>query len=352
MFKKLITLFFVSLLLTSCAGFEGSSKVNLHKYNYSQLKGWNNTNVYGGFKAFQKTCSALGSSKIRSEKVFSSNMNIWKDKCDKSKIAKNPTQFFEQNFIPYLVSYGKDPKGKFTGYFEKEIEASLTKSPAYRYPIYRAPSDSSLLNLKRRDIENGALEGKNLEIAYAKSAAQLYFLQIQGSGVLKLPDGKKLQIGFTAKNSGQYTSIGSQMLSEGLIQHGTADEIEQWLETHPVSGRTIMNSNDRYVYFALKNGGPYGSLGVELTEKASLAVDPAYMPLGAPIWLQTTLSANKQYFTRLMNAQDTGSGIKGPIRGDIYLGGDAVASTVASSQNSVGNYFILLPKEINASLYF
>jgi membrane-bound lytic murein transglycosylase A len=351
--KKFAVFFLFPLILASCVtGADKPSKINLHKYNYNQLKGWNSGNINQGFKAFQKSCAVINSSKIKSKKLFASNMSIWRNKCAKAMATKNPKQFFEQNFSPYLISYRNNPKGKFTGYFAKEIEASLTKSSIYKYPIYRQPSDQKLLNLTRREVENGALEGKNLEIAYARSAAQLYFLHIQGSGFLKLPDGKRLQVGFTAKNHAQYTSIGSYMLKEGLVKHGTADEIEQWLDTHPVSGRTIMNMNERYVYFALKNGGPYGSLGVELTDQGSLAVDPDYIPLGVPVWLQTTLSHNKEYYTRLMNAQDTGSGIKGPVRGDIFFGAGTWASSTASSMNSVGNYFILLPKEIDPKLYF
>ncbi len=354
MFKS-ITVLLLSLSLVACAAAErkpGSSVIKLTKYPYSKLTGWNNSNIHDGARAFQRSCAVLGTGKLRAEKLFSQNNNTWKQKCAGAKAAKDQKQFFERNFSPYMVSYKGSAKGKFTGYFEKEIEASLTKDKLYRYPIYRAPSDAKLLNLTRKEIENGALENKNLEIAYAKSAAKLFFLHIQGSGFLKLPDGKRVEIGFTAKNNAEYTSIGSYMLKEKLIEHGTADEIYEWLESHPVSGRTIMNMNDRYVFFAIKSGGPYGSLGVELTDRASLAVDTRYIPLGVPVWLQTTLSGTKQHFTKLMNAQDTGSGIKGPIRGDIFFGEGSWAASTASDMNSDGNYFILLPKEINPDLYF
>jgi membrane-bound lytic murein transglycosylase A len=349
--KRFFAIFFLSLVLVSCS-LQSGKGVNLQRYDYSKLTGWNNNNIHSGFKAFRDSCSVLSGSKIRSKALFADNMNVWKNKCSQAGKTRNPKQFFENNFTPYLVSNGSNPKGKFTGYFGKEISASLTKSAIYKHPIYRQPDDASLLNLTRKEIENGALNGKNLEIAYAKSAAELFFLHIQGSGTLRLPDGKKIGIGFSAKNNAQYTSIGSGMMKEGLLKHGTADEIQQWLDKHPVSGRTIMNRNDRYVFFALKEGGPVGSLGVELTAQASLAVDNSYIPLGTPIWLQTTLSSTKKYFTRLMNAQDTGSDIKGVIRGDIFFGEGAWASSTASSMNSAGNYFLLIPKEINPDSYF
>lgn len=350
--KKFSYIIVLSLILTSCATSKVGSSSKLQKYNFSQLSGWKEQNIKGGFEAFKKTCSALSTSKIRSEKVFSQNYSTWQNKCILARNARSPKLFFETNFIPYLVTNNGSSRGLFTGYFEIEIAASLRKDHVYKYPIYRTPDDKNLLNLSRKEIENGALNGKNLEIAYARSAAELYFLQIQGSGILRMPDGKKINVGFAAKNNKEYTGIGRYMLDEGLIQHGTAKDIKNWLEQHPVTGRTIMNMNDRFVFFSLKSGGPYGSLGVELTDGGSLAVDPAYMPLGMPLWLQTTIPGMSGYYTRLVAAQDTGSDIKGPIRGDIFFGEGDWAETTAGKMKQQGSYFMLLPKEINPGLYF
>lgn len=349
--KKLFVATILLFSLTSCFSYQQSG-VSLTPYNYSQLHGWEDRNIIKGFTAFRKTCLAINSSKINSTKVFSENKNVWQNKCYQANTARSAKFFFESNFRPYLVSYNGKAKGKFTGYFEKEIEASLRRDLVYRYPIYRTPSDPRLLNLTRREIENGALKNKGLEIAYAKSAAKLFFLHIQGSGILKLPNGKRQEVGFNAKNNQQYTGIGAYMKDNGLVEHGTADEIIAWLEKNPIQARSIMNMNARYVFFSIKNGGPFGSLGVELTDQASLAVDPMYIPLGVPLWLQTTLPETKQYFTRLMNAQDTGSAIKGPVRGDIFFGEGAWASRTASGMKNDGNYFMLLPKEINPYDYF
>jgi membrane-bound lytic murein transglycosylase A len=338
------------LFLASC--FSRTDGLQLEEQNYSSLSGWSANSVSSGLEAFKKTCSAINSSRLQSNRLFSENRDIWQQKCQQARYSKNPKSFFEQNFRPHLVTYNGSTRGKFTGYFEKEIEASFTKDSVYKHPIYKAPSNPSYLNFTRKQIENGALKGKGLEIAYAKSAARLFFLHIQGSGILKLPNGKRVEIGFAAKNNHPYTGIGRYMLDKGLIKHGSAEDIIQWLEKNPVSARTVMNMNQRYIFFSLKDGGPYGSLGVELTDGASLAVDPAYIPLGVPIWVQTTLPTTRKYFGRLMNAQDTGSAIKGGIRGDIFFGEGKWAAITASGMNAPGSYYVLLPNEIDADRYF
>ncbi len=325
--------------------------VSLQQKNYSQLSGWSEAAAKPGMQAFRKTCGALNSRKVQENKLFSANKRIWQEKCVAARSAASSKQFFENNFTPYLVTFNGSDKGTFTGYFEKEIEASFTKNSTYKYPIYSVPSNPADMNLTRRQIENGALNGKKLEIAYAKSAARLFFLQIQGSGILKLPDGKRVQVGFAGKNTAEYTGIGSYMLREGLIKKGSAEDIVDWLERNPVRGRSIMNMNDRFVYFSFKQGGPYGSLGVELTGMGSLAVDPAYIPLGVPLWLQTTLPGG-QRLNRLMNAQDTGSAIKGAIRGDVFFGRGDWAQHTASGMKNQGSYFMLVPKGVNAHNYF
>ncbi len=284
--------------------------------------------------------------------MFSDNTGIWQDKCLRSRTAKSAKTFFEDNFRPYLVNYNGTSRGIFTGYFEKEIEASLKKDSIYKHPIYASPSEPALLNLSRKQIENGALSGRGLEIAYAKSAADLFFLHIQGSGILRLPNGKRVEVGYSGKNNKPYTGIGKPMLEQRLIKHGTAQDIKKWLNEHPVTARSIMNMNERYVFFTFKNGGPYGSLGVELTDVGSLAVDPNYIPLGVPLWLQTTMPESKYYFTKLMSAQDTGGDIIGGIRGDIFFGEGDWAENIAGKMKQQGSYFMLIPKEIDPRPYF
>ncbi len=349
--RSIFLLAFV-FLLSSCAVGQRKTGVELQNYSFEKLSGWEEKNIVGGLKSFQRTCSAIFTKKIQSQRIFSDNTRIWQDKCISSRNARNSKRFFEDNFSPYLVTYNGTNKGIFTGYFEKDIDASFKKDSVYKHPIYAAPSDPALLNLSRKQIESGALAGKNLEIAYAKSAAELFFLHIQGSGILKLPDGKRVEVGFSGKNNKPYTGIGKPMLAQGLIQHGTAKDIQDWLESHPVSARSIMNMNERYVFFTLKKGGPYGSLGVELTDMSSLAVDPNYIPLGTPMWLQTTMPGSRQYFTKLMAAQDTGGDIIGGIRGDIFFGEGDWAENIAGKMKQQGSYFMLLPKEINAGSYF
>ena len=200
--------------------------------------------------------------------------------------------------------------------------------------------------LTRRDIEEGKTKIPADIIAWVKEPVDLFILQIQGSGILKLPDGEKVGIGYNGNNGHVFTGIGSVMAKKGLLKSGvyTMSEIRDWLIANPEQARELMHENKRYIFFRkLDKPGAIGASGVPLTAGRSLAVDPAFIPLGSFLWLQT--DHNGVSLNRVVTAQDTGSAIKGPVRGDFFWGTGETALKKAGSMKSRGSYFMLLPKE-------
>lgn len=262
--------------------------------------------------------------------------------------------------------------GLFTGYYEPEIEGSLVKTKEYNVPVYALPQDIVRIDLgkfnpkfkgeilfgkqngeeiepylTRREIETGKIKFPAQVIAWVKEPAELFILQIQGSGILKLPDGKKIGIGYAGNNGHAFTGIGSVMAQRGLLKDGvyTMAEIKKWLIANPRQAQSLMHENPRYIFFKKTDRpGAVGSLGVPLTAGRSLAVDPAYVPLGSFLWLQTT-APDGSALNRLVTAQDTGSAIKGAVRGDFFWGTGEKALKEAGRMKSKGIYFLLLPKE-------
>jgi membrane-bound lytic murein transglycosylase A len=281
--------------------------------------------------------------------------------------------WIEARFRPYrAVSRGGDGgrhEGLFTGYFEIEIAGALTADARHRYPIYRRPDDLVMVDLgefrpqwrgesiagrvragrlrpydDRAAIETGSLAGRGLEIAWAADPADLFFLHIQGSGRIQLPDGRVFRVGYDGHNGYPYHSIGTELAARGM-KGLTADAIAAWIRAHPEEGDALMKMNARYIFFReLEGEGPVGAEGVPLTPGRSLAVDPAFYPYGIPLWLDTTapLAAGTP-LRRLMVAQDTGAAIKGPLRGDIFWGHGPAARREAGAMKNPGALYVLLP---------
>lgn len=261
-----------------------------------------------------------------------------------------------------------------TGYYEPEIEGSRVSGPGYAVPIYRRPADlitadlglfSAALKGKqvrgrvlaghfvpyadRAEITAGALAGRGLELAWAADPYEFFFLQVQGSGRLRLPDGTVMRIGYDGQNGRAYTAIGKVLQDRGLIEPGRASMagIIAWLKAHPDQAHAIMNLNQSWVFFRELSGpGPVGALGVPVTAQASMAVDPHFVPLGAPVFLKTQIAnANG-----LWVAQDTGGAIKGANRFDTFWGAGRTAREIAGSLIARGVAYVLLPKASMARL--
>lgn len=255
-----------------------------------------------------------------------------------------------------------------TGYYEPEIAGSRTLGAGYAVPIYKRPDDivdvdlglfsDSLKGRKirgrvrdnrlipyadRAEIVAGGLAGRGLELAYAADPVDFFFLQVQGSGRLKLPDGGVMRIGYDGQNGRDYTAIGKVMRERGLLAPGEANMagIVRWLRANPDQAQSVMNENKSWVFFKELTGpGPLGALGLPVTGRATVAADPLFVPLGAPIFLQT----NRPEANGLWVAQDTGGAIKGPNRFDTFWGAGAEAEHIAGGMMARGTAYILLPK--------
>ena len=341
---------------------EISERMNLSAIGFDRLDGFENDHVLEALPALKKSCS-----------VLKKKYRQWKKVCEDLNGASFETDerfrtFLKKNFRPFLVNNGQ--KGLFTGYYEPEIEGSLVQTKEYATPVYGLPKDIVRIDLgqfnskfkgeilfgrkngkeispylTRKEIETGAVKFPADIIAWVKEPADLFILQIQGSGILRLSDGEKIGIGYDGNNGHAFTGIGSVMAKKGLLKNGvyTMSEIRDWLVDHPNQAQKLMHENKRYIFFKkLDKPGAVGSLGVPLTAKRSLAVDPAFIPLGSFLWLQTVHFGEKM--NRLMTAQDTGSAIKGVVRGDFFWGTGIQALKEAGRMRSQGQYFLLLPK--------
>lgn len=328
---------------------------DLQQVSFSELKGFDNEkNIQVAAYRFKEVCKQLYNHPKKFASVFTKNKNIWFEKCSKLSATNNYKRFIEQNFNAYSVKYNGNEKGLFTGYFEKQIKGSLKKTAKYKYPIYKKPSNPELLKLTREQINDGALKGKGLEIAYTDSLPDLFMLQVQGSGELLTPQGKKYKILFNGKNKHKYASLGKYFGEKNLLPSDkiNSTSITNYLKSHPETAEDIMNVNDSYIFFKLSSSGPYGSLGTSLKPFVSIAVDRNFIPLGSLLWLETTLPDNKN-MNSLAIAEDTGSAIKGAVRADVFFGAGKRAEYLASNmvrRNS--RYYLLLPKEIDYNSYF
>lgn len=279
----------------------------------------------------------------------------------------------DASFAPGFFYYGfdwvkiGDGRAFATGYYEPEIEGSRTPQPGY-VPIYRLPPDlvrctkgdgttgrgrvdqtgACVLYYTRAEIEDGALGGKGLELAFAKDPVELFFLEIQGSGRIHFDDGTEMRVGYAGQNGRDYVAIGRLLRDRAILPPGGASmqAIKDWIRANPDQGRELMRENSSYVFFKeLSGAGPLGALGVPVTPRASVAADPNYTPLGAPIYLG---KADRNEVDGLWVAQDTGGAIKGPNRFDTFWGSGPEAVAIAGGMSASGEALILIPKGVAA----
>jgi membrane-bound lytic murein transglycosylase A len=303
----------------------------------------------------------------------------WRTVCDTARAwpASDAVRFFESQFDAARLGDGAT---FVTGYFEPEIAGSRTRQPGYDVPVYAMPSDlvrawpaetpleqrsgnpplgrvdmsgNYLPYHDRAAIEDGALAGKGLEIAWVADAAEFFFLQVQGSGLIRLPDGSLMRIGYAGQNGRGYTGIGALMRERGLIGEGpgqypgSMQGILRYIRENPEAGKALMRENQSWVFFKENKGdGPLGSLNIPVRRGSSVATDPAFIPLGAPVWLDV----DRAEADGLWIAQDTGGAIKGPNRFDTFWGNGAEARVIAGGMSARGQALVLLPKGVLARL--
>jgi len=283
--------------------------------------------------------------------------------------------FFAQFFETAEVAGGE---AFATGYYEPEIAGSRSRVPGYDTPVYRLPPDlirawpaetpeaertgrpplgryddtgAFVPYYERAEIEDGALANKGLEIGWAADPIELFFLQIQGSGRLRTPSGEIIRIGYAGQNGRDYVGIGAVMRTRGLIGDqpgqypGSMQGIVQYLRDDPAEGRALMRENKSWIFFReLTGDGPLGALGVPVRPRSSVAADPAYTPLGAPVWL----ALDRAEANGLWIAQDTGGAIKGANRFDTFWGAGTEAARIAGGMSARGRALLFLPKGIIA----
>jgi len=356
-------------------------QIKIKQVDFETLKDWENDKFDLALKAFIKSCEKFAS--FPDDKKIGQSLKGIRtgdlrgvctaaiaindsDKSEnlvqmqnKNKVNKAKS-FFENWFVPYEVSDSKNGKeGLFTGYYEIELHGSKVRTERYRYPIYKCPKDliDGVEYLTRKEIEGGALNSKGLEILYVDDKVDLFFLHVQGSGRVILTDGKIVRIGFSAKNNHPYTSLGQIMIKEKILKKDevSAESIKTWLKFNPFEADKIMQKNESFIFFTkLDEGYIIGAQGVPLMPERSLAVDKNLIPFGMPLWLQTTIvdaGGERTPYNRLMIPQDTGSAIKGGVRGDIFFGYGDRAEELASYMSERGRYYMLLPKAVVKRIY-
>ncbi len=353
----------------------------LTETDFENLPGWDGEDHAASLPVFLRSCARLQDRAPGLEMGDDRRMGTighWQAICeDAARIRPGNTveakYFFESRFIPYLAGDGGDSIGLFTGYYEPEINGRWGPEPGFEIPIYSRPKDIVSIDLgsyrdeyagaqlagrlegsklvpyhDRAAINGGALRGQGLEILWVDDAVDKFFMQVQGSGRVLLPDGSHIRLGYAGRNGHRYTSIGRELVGMGQmrLEDVTAPSIRQWLRTNPVAGTALMDRNRSYVFFRVIEGeGPIGAQGVPLTPGRSLAIDDAFIPYGVPLWLETTDPlADDAPLRRIMVTQDTGSAILGPVRGDVFWGFGDEAGLRAGLMKQDGRYFLLLPR--------
>ncbi len=279
-------------------------------------------------------------------------------------------------FSAYAVAGPDGDQGTFTGYYEASLTGSLTRTETYTVPLYAPPSD--LVELDRRafdlpsqtpqvigQVKDGRLvpydtravieddtnfSGRAPVLVWVDDPVDAHLLHIQGSGRVRLPDGTERRIGYAANNGLRFRGIGGILLTAGELGpgQGSMPSVADWLRANPEAGRDYMAQNPRFIFFRWIDGpGPIGAMGAPLEPKRSLAIDPRFMPYGAPVWLDT-VDPDGEPLTRLMVALDTGSAIRGVVRGDFFWGAGPAAFAKAGRMKSTGRYFLFLPRTVAA----
>jgi len=341
---------------------------------WEMLPDWQTTDLQPAWAAFLQSCHALKSKPH------------WQTVCTHTEKLAQPDNtalraFFEESFTPYQV-FNPDgsSQGLITGYYEPRLAGSRVRTDRFRYPLYAAPDDILTIDLSevypqlkgmrlrgrlqdrhvvpyynRAEIDDGkaALQGR--ELFWVEDAVDLFFLQIQGSGRIELPDGSLVKVGYAEQNGHPYVSIGKKLVEMGelKLEEASMQGIKNWAQQYPEKLDALLAQNPSYVFFReLPNGlsAPLGALGVPLTEAYSIAVDPRTVPLGAPVFLSTTYPNTSEPLNRLMLAQDTGGAIKGAVRADFFWGFGEQAGAHAGRMKQSGQMWVLFPKGAEPAL--
>lgn len=353
---------------------------HLSPINFAELEGWQDHDLGGALAAFRRSCREMleQGAGFRRPVRFGGSPSSWRNTCLAAFEAGDARHYFERMFRAYRVHDPDRPAGLFTGYYEPEVEGSRRRSTIFHVPIYRRPPDlmsfgegepayGRLIDGKpsryftRREIEEGALSGQELEIVWLRDWADAFFIQIQGSGRVRLAEGGLVRLSYAAKSGHDYTGIGGLLVQRGLLpEHAMSMQaIRSWMAKHPQAARELMWENKSFVFFReveLEDPqlGALGAQHVQLTPRRSLAIDRSLWMFGTLVWLDTEAPSGEGNhmtpFRQLLVAQDTGSAIRGLARGDVYWGFGDAAAAIAGPMKSAGRMTVLLPVEVAVEL--
>ena len=384
--RLLITILAVFSLMLSGSLLWHFNRADLHlkKTSFNQLPGWGTADTTQSMNAFNVTCTSF----LKQEPdtpagspYIPLTAKDWYPACRAALLvdtasAKQTKAFFEHYFEPAEFFDHQPVQGLFTGYYLPLLHGSLTKTTQYNVPIYSTPDnlitvdltlfDSGLTNRQlfgrleggrlvpfytREDINQGAIADSASVIVWVDSHIDRLFMDIEGSGIVQLTDGSHMFLGYAGQNGAPYTAVGHALIQKGVMnrQNQSMQRIRGYLGSHPEERDTIINQNKSFVFFEiLPHKSAIGVKGIVLTPGYSLAIDRQWIPIGVPVWLNTTRPDDQKNaqkpFQRLMIAQDTGGAIRGMVRGDIFWGKGNKAMTIAGQMNNAGYYWLLLPR--------
>lgn len=335
--------------------------------SFAALPGWTDDDAAQALPAFRTSCRSLR------------ERDPWREVCRLADAlgradARSAREFFERHFVPYRVANPDGGEtGLVTGYYEPVLRGSRERRPPFVHPLYAPPDDLLVIDLaavapetkhlrlrgridgrrvvpywSRAEIENGAAPVKGKEIVFVDDAIEAFFLQIQGSGRVRLAGGEELRVGYADQNGHPYQSIGRYLVEQGELKLAQASMqgIQAWARANPARLPELLNRNPSYVFFrelAPSPDGPIGAQGLPLSAGRSIAIDPRFIPLGAPVYLATTHPDSSVPLERLTVAQDTGGAIRGAVRADFFWGTGQDAGRLAGRMRQQGRMWVLLP---------
>ena len=370
------------LLLAGCvAPPQPKPKLTLEPVPFASLRGWDQDHVAAAIPPLLKSCArrlAQPPTAAVGPHGLAGTVAQWRAPCAAASAIPPgddgaARRFFMRWFTPVLAGNNGEPRGLFTGYYEPLLDGARAAGGADATQILRRPPDLVMVALglfrpewrgdhiagrvvkgrlvpypTRAEIERGgAIDRRKLALFWVSDPVDAFFLEIQGSGKIRLADGTLASVGYDGQNGRPYVAIGRLLVQRGVLTRDQVSlaTIKAWIEAHPAQGRALMDENPSYVFFReVKGDTPIGAEGAVLTPERSLAVDRAYLPLGIPVWLDLDNAGTP--LRRLVIAQDTGGAIRGPVRGDFYWGFGPAAEQAAGAMKAHGRYFLFLPKGV------
>ncbi len=362
-------------------------RLDLAPVSFSDLPGWTEDSQSGALTAFRRSCARLAplpDDRPLGPLARAGRVADWRPACAAAETVPPDDdaaarRFFETWFAPFAAADRGAREGLFTGYFEPLLNGSRTRDARYRVPLYARPADLVTVDLgrfaedlagrriagrvadgalapydSRAEIDARGLAGRAPVLVWVDDPVDAFFLQVQGSGRVRLSDGETIQLGYAATNGHPYVSIGRVLIERGALdrENVSLQTIRAWIAAHPDEAGTLLAANPSYVFFRELSGeGPLGSQGAPLTPGRSLAVDRRFIPLGVPVFLAGAMPAPDgagadRPLRRLLIAQDTGGAIRGPLRGDVFWGFGDRAAAIAGRMKHAGRIYLLLPRAL------